>query len=216
MLSDGCAPWPEGSTWVFVSGDRMGAPASVPVPATPSNGSMDISVGMVAPDTPGTYTGIWQMQTPDGWRGGDQAYVTIVVKERPPRRLTTGAIIREVGARDGVGELTIGNDLDLDAVAVLSRQEGPLIVAVYILNHDTHTITGVPDGSYDLYFTVGEDWDGQQGAFTRKRRLSRFEDPLPFTTTDSTYSVWSVTLHPVAGGTASTETVPEGAFPGLK
>jgi len=35
MLSCGCIPWPEGTSWVFVSGDQMGAPESVPVPITP-------------------------------------------------------------------------------------------------------------------------------------------------------------------------------------
>ena len=93
---------------------------------------------------------------------------------------------------------------------------GAFSFSVYILNHNSYTITGIPDGSYDLYFTVGEDWDGQRAAFTRKRRLSQFDDPLAFTSTETTYSGWSVTLHPVAGGTASTESVPEGEFPDLK
>jgi hypothetical protein len=216
MRSDGCAPWPSGSSWVFVSGDQMGAPASVPVPDTPLGSPSDLSVEMVAPDGAGTYKGVWQMQSPDGTRFGDQAHVMIVVKESPPRRLSTGTIIRETGARNGLGQLTIGNDLDLDAVAVLSQQEGSWVFAVYILNHDSHVITGVPDGSYELYFTVGEDWDAQQATFTRKRRLSRFDDPLTFTTTETTYSGWSVTLHPVTGGTATTETVPEDQFPDLK
>ena len=217
IASDGCAPWPAGSTWAFVSGDRMGAPASVPVPDTPLGSLVDISVGLVAPDASGTYDGNWQMQDPDGTPFGEQADVVVNVKPRPPRRLETGTIIREVGARDGKGQLKIENGLDEDAVAVLSRQEGSLLVAVYILNHSSHTIAGIPDGTYDLYFAVGEDWDAQQATFTRKRRLSRFDDPFPFTTADdAAFRGWSVTLQPVAGGTAGTENVPEGEFPDLE
>jgi len=216
MRSDGCAPWPLGSSWVFVSGDQMGAPASAPVPDTPLGSLADLSVDMVAPNRAGTYNGVWQMQGPDGTRFGDQAYVMIVVNELPPRRLSTGTIIREAGARSGLGQLTIGNDLDLDGVAVLSQQEGSWVFAVYILNHDSYVMTGIPDGSYELYFTVGEDWDVQQATFTRQKRFSRFDDPLAFATTETTYSAWSVTLHSVAGGTASAETVPEEAFPDLK
>ncbi len=216
MLSDGCAPWPEGTTWAFVSGARMGAPPSIPVPDTPLGSTVDLSVDMVAPDAPGTYKGTWQMQLADGTPLGDQAYVMIVVNDRPPRRLATGTIIRASGARNGAGELTVGNELDLDGVAVLSQEGGGLMVAVYILNHGSHTITGIPDGTYALYFALGEDWDAEQAKFTRKQRLSRFEDLFSFTTTSTTYTGWSVTLHPVAGGTGSTESVPEGQFPDLK
>ena len=47
-------------------------------------------------------------------------------------------------------------------------------------------------------------------------RLSRrkFDDPVPFSTGSGTYTVWSVTLHPVEGGTASTDPVSEDGFPG--
>ena len=216
MQSDGCARWPAGSTLAFVSGDRLGAPESVPVPDTPLDGSADPSVEMVAPDAAGTYQGNWQMRDPDGTPFGDRVHVQVTVTERPPRRLATGTIVWEAGARNGRGQLEIGNELDLDAVAVLSKDEGAFLFAVYILNHNSYTITGIPDGTYDLYFTVGEDWDGQRAAFTRKRRLSQFDDPLAFASTETTYSGWSVTLHPVAGGTASTENVPEGEFPDLK
>ncbi|MBN1640821.1 MAG: hypothetical protein JXA09_06275 [Anaerolineae bacterium] len=216
MVSDGCAPWPAGTTWAFVSGDRMGAPASVAVPETALGGTVDLAVDMVAPDASGTYQGLWQMQLPDGAPFGAQAYVIINVNVRPPRQLATGTVIREVGARNGSGQLEIGNELDTDGVAVLSRQDGAFLVAVYIRNHDSHNLTGIPDGTYELYFTLGEDWDAEQAQFTRKRRLSRFEDLFPFTTTATTYSIWSVTLHPVAGGTGATESVPEGQFPDLK
>ena len=129
------------------------------------------------------------------------------------RRLATGTVIKEVGPRNGDGELTVENGLDLDAVAVLSR-DGWLL-AVYVRHNSSHTVTGIPDGSYELYFTLGEDWDAEQGAFTRRRDLSRFEEPFPFTSTATTYSIWSVTLHPVPGGTANSQDVPENQFPDL-
>ncbi|HEM61614.1 MAG TPA: hypothetical protein ENO24_04935, partial [Chloroflexi bacterium] len=47
----------------------------------------------------------------------------------PPRRLATGTIIREGGARNGLGELSIENGRDLDAVAVLSDQSDNPVVA---------------------------------------------------------------------------------------
>ena len=113
------------------------------------------------------------------------------------------------------------NGLDLDAVAVLQLLEGPAalvgqFVAVYVQSQDNLTIGRITDGVYDLYFTLGEDWDADEGAFTRNTRRSRFDEPFPFTTTATQYTGWSVTLHGVAGGTADTEPVPEDAFPDLK
>jgi regulation of enolase protein 1 (concanavalin A-like superfamily) len=216
MVSDGCAPWPAGATWAFVSGEQMGAPDSIPVPDTPLGSAADLSVDMVAPNAPGPYQGKWQVRLADGTPIGDPAFVAIQVRAPPPRRLATGTIIREVGARNGRGELAIDNGLDVDAVAVLTQQGSSWLFAVYVLNHGTHTIGGIPDGNYELYFTLGEDWDAEAARFTRKRSLSRFEEPFPYVTTDTTYSSGSVTLHPVAGGSASTEGVPEDAFPDLK
>jgi hypothetical protein len=129
------------------------------------------------------------------------------------RRLATGTVIKQTGAMNGEGELTVENGLDLDAVAVLSQ--GSWLLAVYVRNNSSHTITGIPDGNYELFFTLGEDWDAGQGAFTRRRDLSRFEESFPFTSTPTTYSVWSVTLHAVPGGTASSQDVPESQFPNL-
>jgi len=214
--SDGCAPWPAGAVWAFVSGEQLGAPDSIAVPETPLGGSADLSVELVAPDATGPYQGKWQMQDAAGRPIGEPAYVAIQVPQPPPRRLATGAVIREAGARNGAGELTIENGLDVDAVAVLTQQGSSWMFAVYVLNHGTHTIGGIPDGTYELYFTLGEDWDAGAAQFTRKRSLSRFEDTFPYATTDTTYAIWNVTLHPVAGGSASTEGVPEGEFPDLK
>lgn len=82
--SDGCAAWPAGATWAFVSGEQMGAPESVPVPETPLGGTADISVEMIAPNAPGTYKSIWQMHGPDGTPIDDSAYVMIVVPAPTP------------------------------------------------------------------------------------------------------------------------------------
>ena len=216
LLSSGCAPWPAGTTWIFVSGAQMGAPGGITVPNTSLGSTADIAVEMVAPEAPGTYTGYWQMRDSDGTPFGDQALVMIVVPTQPPRRTATGTIIREVGNRNGMGELTIDNGRELDAVAVLSRLDGTPMTAVYVQSYDRFTITGIQDGTCDLYFALGEDWDSEQAVFTRRTSLYRFEKPLDFVTSALTYSTWSVTLHGVEKGTARTELVSEEEFPDLK
>jgi|GEM_PF-1242875 len=84
MRSSGCAPWPPGTRWVFVSGTRMDAPQSVEVESAVPGTTVDIGVPMRAPDAPGTYQGNWQLQTADGRRFGEQAYVRIIVSAPTP------------------------------------------------------------------------------------------------------------------------------------
>ena len=80
IRSSGCAPWPAGTRWVFESGDRMDGPDGVDVPEIPLGNTADVAVPLLAPADPGTYSGYWQMQAPDGTRFGDRAYVMIVVR----------------------------------------------------------------------------------------------------------------------------------------
>jgi hypothetical protein len=79
IRNSGSCPWESGSTWVFVSGDQMGAAPSQAVPATAVGGNVDIGVTMYAPSAPGTYTGYWRMKSPDGQVFGQTCSVEIVV-----------------------------------------------------------------------------------------------------------------------------------------
>jgi hypothetical protein len=104
LLSDGCAPWPAGSTLVFDSGDQMDAPKSVSVPQTPLGNTADVSVEMTAPDVPGTYQGFWQMQDANGVRFGSRVYVLITVPGPTP---TPRACPPEPALVEAINELSI-------------------------------------------------------------------------------------------------------------
>lgn len=59
----GSCTWTTSYTIVFTKGDQMGAPAFVPMPApVPPGNSIDVSVPLVAPGTPGTYRGDWKLR----------------------------------------------------------------------------------------------------------------------------------------------------------
>ncbi|MBI2850701.1 MAG: hypothetical protein HYX80_06640 [Chloroflexi bacterium] len=133
-----------------------------------------------------------------------------------PVRLPTGTyLMNNLGG--GLGELTIENGLDLDAIVVLSHPEQPKIAltAVYIKGEASHTITGIRDSAYVVYFEIGEDWDYGSHKFMRKRAYQRFDDNLTFQTTSRQYTTWELSLQPVPGGTASTEHISEDEFPVL-
>ncbi|MFB0538202.1 MAG: NBR1-Ig-like domain-containing protein, partial [Anaerolineae bacterium] len=79
IRNSGSCPWESGYTWVFVSGDQMGAAPSQAVPATAAGANVDIGGTMYAPAAPGTYTGYWRMKSSDGQIFGQTFSVKIVV-----------------------------------------------------------------------------------------------------------------------------------------
>jgi hypothetical protein len=89
LFNNGSCTWPKSTVLYFVSGDQMGAPASVTLPSDVLSGSIvDISVPMVAPSAEGTYTGNWKLKTSNGtvFGSGDKSvaiWVTIIVSNVP-------------------------------------------------------------------------------------------------------------------------------------
>ncbi|GIG92492.1 hypothetical protein [Plantactinospora endophytica] len=129
------------------------------------------------------------------------------------RRLSNGAYIKRV--RSGQGQLKIENGGSSDAVInlVLGSAKSPT-VSVYVRAKGKHTVSSVKDGTYRIYMTGGKDWDARAKAFSRNCNFQRFEDTFKFTTTSSQYTIWTITLTPVAGGNAQTSEVDPNAFPG--
>jgi len=59
-------------------------------------------------------------------------------------------------------------------------------------------LDGVPDGNYDLYYTLGQDWDAGLATFSRHCEFHRFTTPTSFSTRPvtggSAYTVQSIVL----------------------
>lgn len=83
LRNSGTCPWEEGTRLVYVSGEALGAPVAVNVPATAPNAMVDISVTMRAPTQPGTYKSNWQLESPTGQRYGGIFYAQIVIAGEP-------------------------------------------------------------------------------------------------------------------------------------
>lgn len=64
----GTCTWTSDYRVVFDHGDQMLAPDSVPLTSgtVPPGSTVDVSVPMEAPGTPGTYKGYWKLRGPDG------------------------------------------------------------------------------------------------------------------------------------------------------
>ena len=82
LRNTGGCTWTPNYTLMRDSGDAMGGPVSVKLPwAVVRNSTVDISVSLAAPSTPGTYKGYWQLADAGGRRFGPKIYVKIVVPD---------------------------------------------------------------------------------------------------------------------------------------
>lgn len=67
ISNTGTTTWTEDYSLVFVDGELMGAPASVPIGEEVEPGEdVEVSVEMAAPESPGSYISYWKMSTADG------------------------------------------------------------------------------------------------------------------------------------------------------
>jgi len=66
-----------------VSGELMGTAAPQALPLVTAGGNVDISVDMVAPSSPGTFSSIWRIRTSDGNVFGPELTLTIIVPDLP-------------------------------------------------------------------------------------------------------------------------------------
>lgn len=121
----------------------------------------------------------------------------------------------------GPGKLEIKNGTDLDAVAKLVNIDyKKSIYTVYIKANSNYRISKISDGEYELFFAHGRDWDKETKKFLVNNSCSKFEDKFNFTTEKeyqsdgihTRYHTFKITLHPVIGGSAKTDTVSENEF----
>ncbi|MEE1784959.1 hypothetical protein PUR71_18890 [Streptomyces sp. SP17BM10] len=126
------------------------------------------------------------------------------------RSLDNGTMVRK-GRLNGEGVFKVDNGGSSDAVVTLAL-DGKAVNSVYVAKGSNASIEGVQDGTYEVYFSGGADWDGDAKAFTQNCRFTKFQDTLAFET-GRTATSWSITLKPVVGGNAKTEDVDQQNFP---
>ena len=80
IRNTGTCTWDASYRLTFLSGDRLSGPRSAPLGGTVQpDEEVDLSVTLIAPLSPGTYQGQWQLFAPDGTPFGTAPYVVIQV-----------------------------------------------------------------------------------------------------------------------------------------
>lgn len=109
LLNTGTCPWNSSYELVYRSGELMGGLASYPLPEPILPGEQkDVSIYLKAPETEGTFTGYWQLQTP--WEANfgvgsyDQPiYVQVVVSSDTKPEYGISSIKYEIVRNPTVG-----------------------------------------------------------------------------------------------------------------
>lgn len=146
-------------------------------------------------------------------RTASEAAVTLVAAAGP--RPDNGAMLLDRGP-NGQGVLEINNGTSADAVVRLVAGEAATH-AVYVHHGATARVTKIPDASYTIYVLQGSGWDDARQEFTVDAQFSKFESTADFVTERTgggiQYSEFSITLHPVVGGTAQVVDVDPASIP---
>jgi hypothetical protein len=90
VRNSGTCDWEAGYELAFVSGEQMGGPAGVPLPAVAAGGETDVSVSLVAPSAYGTHKGTWRVKSSDGTMFGTNLTVVIAVVSPATEAPVTG------------------------------------------------------------------------------------------------------------------------------
>lgn len=100
MKNTGTSTWGSGYKLVFRTGNRMGAPETVPIPAAVPGQEVDLSVSWQIPANigGGTYTAYWQLRNAQGTYFGDPVWYQLKVptssEQQPPGNTGNGELVR--------------------------------------------------------------------------------------------------------------------------
>ncbi len=154
-----------------------------------------------------------------GWISNDGSSVLLV---RPCGEISPGTYrpmtrVLKFPALTGSGQFTIKNQGLADVVVALvdADRPGEAIAAAYVRFGETFTISGIPDGKYDRYIAYGSGWSDDGQNFTLNLVVRKASSVAEFVTTQSDYTVWTMTLNPLEGGNTTLVPVSAQQFPDI-
>ena len=131
-----------------------------------------------------------------------------------PVSLANGTRLQTDDGVTGKGTLTVDNGTSTDAAIQLANSNGDVARYAYVRAHNTLKLSRIEPGTYDLLYTMGTNWTGDD--FTCLLSFGQFDDELSYSepTKGDQHGFWemTVTLHPVLNGNAKTKAISPGDF----
>jgi hypothetical protein len=132
-----------------------------------------------------------------------------------PRSIQNEARLQPDEGTNGHGTLTVDNGTADDAtVQLVNTNNDHISRYAYALAHHKLTLKGIEVGDYQLLFSLGTNWTGDD--FTCSPGYSEFDKSLVYSESvvgnRHEFHEMSVTLHPVADGNVKTRTISSADF----
>jgi hypothetical protein len=131
--------------------------------------------------------------------------------------LPNGQQIQPPTRTGGRSYLDVVNGTPRDAVVKLVDGRTNAVVRFVFVSANNRTRLGsIEPGTYRVRFATGQDWDSAAQRFRRDAAFTEFRDPFDFTETPTAggvrYTTGEITLNPVRGGNAPSNTIDESRF----
>jgi hypothetical protein len=156
----------------------------------------------------------------EGWLKGGPGFIKLPVAcDGLPHgtfRPLNGALVLDQRTLRGLGRLTVDNGTSSDGLVVLVDEGGKTVLAFYVRSMEKFTLNALANGSYQLYFNRGSEWDGDEKKFLKSDEIKKMDQALVFRANGNQYTTWTITLQPVVGGSASASDIPADQFPAIK
>ena len=83
LSNGGELSWPTGMQLAFVSGDELSATTKLPLAPLAAGEQVQVLLPLEAPQEPGTYQSVWEVQRPDGQPASSEINLEVVVEDLP-------------------------------------------------------------------------------------------------------------------------------------
>jgi len=113
----------------------------------------------------------------------------------------------------GFGALTVKNQGETDAYLVLVGIDAEERYEMYVRAGEQETMEDILDGAYEVYITSGTIWVSYEKRFKDAVSYEKLQEPLEFTSTDTTASAWELVLETVEGGNTGSTPINASDFP---
>ena len=155
----------------------------------------------------------------EGWVKGGDGFLTfpLACANLPSGtfRPLNGSLLADTRARTGMGFLSVQNQTSADALVFLNEDSSSPQLAFYVRSMETFDLSGVPNGSYQVFVARGTEWNGDARAFERLEETLRMQDKLVFKSAAGQASLWTLILRTLAGSTENALPISPAEFPPL-
>jgi len=155
----------------------------------------------------------------EGWVKGGDGFLTfpLACANLPSGtfRPLNGSLLADTRTRPGMGFLSLQNQTSADALVFLNEDSGTPQLAFYVRSMETFDLSGIPNGSYQVFVARGTEWNGDARAFERLEETLRMQEKLVFKSAAGQASLWTLILRTLAGSTENALPISPAEFPPL-